>query len=384
MLAEVLRGCDRLLHLRAEINPFLRIAGLGHPHSGSGSDVLDAGDLEGLGADRRSLLDGELSLEIGNPAHRVDDEERFGLDTAWRLTVQWPRVDWQPQELAHLATRTLRQMRSDTGTPSWERYRALLIAELRRRGAAVDGAFYDGASEASGGGAPGEVLVEEPPFVSFGPWRHASAQDLCSRPLVVKTPSNAYRMAFLRALFPNARVRVIHLTRNPAASVNGLYDGWRHGGFHAHRMSEPLDIAGYTDHRPKDRHWWKFDLPPGWSEYTAAPLPQVCAFQWHSAHEWILRELSQGTDHLRVRFEDLTGTPQVRTATFERITRWLDVPMSTSFQRAAHGDVAPVAATVKPSPGRWRSRASLITGALDERIHAMARELGYGSDGEWI
>ena len=41
---------------------------------------------------------------------------------------------------------------------------------------------------------------------------------------MMKTPSNAYRASFLRALFPNARVQVLHLTRNPAAAINGLVD----------------------------------------------------------------------------------------------------------------------------------------------------------------
>lgn len=90
---------------------------------------------------------------------------------------------------------------------------------------------------------------------------------------MIKTPGNAYRLGFLRAAFPNARLRVLHLTRNPAASVNGLVDGWLHHGFHAYRLDEPLRITGYADVRPADRHWWKFDLPPSWPEYTAAPCP---------------------------------------------------------------------------------------------------------------
>ena len=386
MLAEVLRGCDALLHLRAEINPFLRLAGLGFPDSGSGSDLLDAGHLESLPPLRRRMLDAELALEIGNPADEVADKHRFGLDVAWRLTVQWPEHDWTPEEVAGLAVRALHRLGRERagGPPDWTRYRELLLQEVRAAGYPVDPSRYDGAQPAGAAtGPPGELLVEEPPFVPFGGWRHAGAEDLRSRPLVVKSPSNAYRLGFLRALFPHARLRVLHLTRNPAASINGLYDGWRHRGFHAHRMPEPLDIAGYTDVRPQDRMWWKFDLPPGWSAYTAAPLPQVCAFQWRTCHRWILDALGVADDHLRLRFEDLIGPPAVRQAAFGRLAGWLGIP-AEPLRRVADEGVAPMSATVPPAPGRWRQRASLIGTALDERVRSVAEELGYGADDEWI
>ncbi|MDP9071610.1 MAG: sulfotransferase [Actinomycetota bacterium] len=91
----------------------------------------------------------------------------------------------------------------------------------------------------------------------------AAATAAASRPLVLSTPRNAFRLAFLRSLFPAARFRVVHLTRNPAASVNGLIDGWLHHGFFNMAVDEPLAIAGYTDAFPLwgDR-WWCYDFPP--------------------------------------------------------------------------------------------------------------------------
>ena len=41
---------------------------------------------------------------------------------------------------------------------------------------------------------------------------------------MIKTPSNAYRLPFIQALFPSARIRILHLVRNPAASINGLIE----------------------------------------------------------------------------------------------------------------------------------------------------------------
>jgi hypothetical protein len=113
--------------------------------------------------------------------------------------------------------------------------------------------------------------------------------DEVQRMILGQSPSNAYRLDFLRALFPNAEITVLHLVREPAASVTGLMSGWLHHGFHKHRLPDgALDIEGYT--RPDQTvAWWKFDLPPHWQHYMHRPLEEVCAFQWISANEHILR-----------------------------------------------------------------------------------------------
>ena len=46
MLMELLRHSEHLLHLQAELNPFLVLAELGWPHSGSDSDRLEPSDLK--------------------------------------------------------------------------------------------------------------------------------------------------------------------------------------------------------------------------------------------------------------------------------------------------------------------------------------------------
>jgi diaminohydroxyphosphoribosylaminopyrimidine deaminase/5-amino-6-(5-phosphoribosylamino)uracil reductase len=71
--------------------------------------------------------------------------------------------------------------------------------------------------------ATGAAVIEEPPFVTAAPWEPPTRDDLRCLPLVVKTPSNCYRLDALRALFPSARFRLIHLVRNAASSVNS----WR-------------------------------------------------------------------------------------------------------------------------------------------------------------
>ncbi|MFF8035488.1 MULTISPECIES: sulfotransferase [unclassified Streptomyces] len=387
MLAEALRASPDLVHLQAEINPFLRLAGLGHPDSGSGSDRLDAAHLDALPASVRTLLDEELARDAGAPADG-SDPDRLALDIAWRLTVQWPHLPLEPLELADRARDLLKGAPpGDPATVTLE-----LLRHLRGQGLPVSPWYYDlppdvlrregfGTPSAA---SPGPFLIEEPPFVLARPWRRVGPDGLRDRTVVVKTPSNAYRLDFLRALFPNARMRVLHLTRNPAAAVNGLFDGWLHHGFHAHRMPAPLAITDYVQRCPDNRWWWKFDLPPGWEEYTTAPLLGVCAFQWRSSHQAVLDHLGTcRTDSLTLRFEDLITGPERRAAAYERLTRWLGIPLGDALLRSVHHGIAPVAATARPGAGRWRARGDLITRALDAPTLDLADRLGYTDPAHW-
>ena len=394
MLSEVLRRSDRLIHLRAEINPFLRLAGLCHPDAGTGCDLLEAAHLAALDPASRLTLDSELAMDAGRPHDRVDDGQ-YLLDLAWRMLVQWPDLKLDPVGLVDAGREVLAGLRGERGWPpdrigDARLVQLRLLERLRQLGHPVDPWFYDLPAELARtvvpgppAGPPGRWLVEEPPFVLTEGWRRASESDLETKPLVIKTPSNAYRMGFLRALFPNARIHVLHLTRNPGAAVNGLVDGWRHHGFHAHRMPRALGIAGYTDHRPEDARWWKFDLPPGWATAAEAPLARVCAFQWRTSHQAILAGSTGRVDYHRLRFEDLPAGPDRRVATLAKVAAWLDIPMEGDLATAASRGVAPVAATAPPAPGRWLARADLIRPHLDDDTLTVAKELGYGIPDRW-
>ncbi|MFE7811516.1 sulfotransferase [Streptomyces sp. NPDC057433] len=388
MVTETLRASRALVHLQAEINPFLRLAGLGFPDSGSGSDLLDASHAAALTPAARELLDEELARDVGTVAD-LPDPEQFSLDVAWRFAVQWPELSFNPLTVAE------RVRHMPPGIPPWDPAAVTMtvLRDLHRQGVPVSPWYYDlprdvlrhEAFGTPSPRAPGRLLVEEPPFVLARPWRRAEPADLRDKTLVIKTPSNAYRLDFLRALFPQARLRVLHLTRNPAAAVNGMYDGWLHNGFHAHRMTAPLAIADYVERCPDNRWWWKFDLPPGWQQYTDAPLPRVCAFQWRSSHQAILDDLERTrTDSLTLRFEDLIGGPDGRIASFERLSDWLGIPLEDGFRHAVHHGIAPVVATARPRAGRWQERADLIKQTLDAPTIQVADRLGYADADGWI
>lgn len=382
LLAEILRAAPGLAHFPAEINPALRLADLMFPCTPSGSDALEASDITPAALRE---VDRELSAQCGVPdaAPASDaDRERYALHLACRLTMQWPGE-----------TFTL------DGVRAWMRealdhpydpvaFHATFLEAARRCHPCVDPLRYDLPTGLVGllhnhVGPPGAALIEEPPFVAVPPWRGLTAAELKTRPLVVKTPANAYRLSAIQALFPRARLRVVHLVRNAGASINGLYDGWRHHGFFAHALEERLNIRGYSELGPWARHWWKFDLPPGWEALTTAPLLDVCAHQWSAAHQTVLGWLAAnpGVDRFRLRFEDVVGPEERRRPTWEALEAWLGVPLVDPLATVIRDGLPPIMATERPQRRRWAMRSALLEPVLaDAAIRETMEALGYATD----
>lgn len=380
VFTEVLRHAPSLCHFRAEVNPFFVLAGLGFPESGD-SDALGpdtAGD--------RALLDAELALDAGGWAPlEIRGGRAYGLDLAWRLIAQWPTLDVDPEAVVAWVAETLQ----DCSPVDVEGFHLALLRRVRLAHPTVDPWYYDLDPERvrlafpdlePPSGAPGPVVLEEPPFVLARPWQSASVADLQSKPLIIKTPSNAYRLPFLRSLFPNARLRILHLVRNPAAAINGLHDGWRYRGFHAHRVGG-LAIAGHDD-----PDWWSYDLPPGWRDWTAASLEEVCAFQWRSAHSHVLDFLdAEQPPTLRVAFEQVVGERSARRLAWAGIEAWLGVDLGPAVADIVEHGLPPVMATHAPRRRRWFAKAGLLEPVLARRdTRELAERLGYADPESWV
>ena len=389
------------MHFRAEINPFLNVNSLVYPAVRSGCDVLDAGDLTpGI----RSALDRDLSLECGNPhlgPLTVGDIDQYALAVARRLTIQWPEYDFDYASTRRWIESTFDGLRRSHGWTRIEvrdpqRFWCVFLGHARTVFPGISPYYYDldqrlVADHFPGlpvpEGPPSRYLIEEPPFIIPLPLRHPAQHEISRKPLVIKTPSNVHRLEFFASLFPNATPWILHLTRNPARSINGLMDGWCHRGFFSYYMPEHLRIDGYSDRFPKwGRDWWNFDLPPGWQDYAARPLVDVCAFQWYSAHRATLerRKMNPRMSYLRIKSEAvLSESEQTRLETAQRIALWLGKGSGGSLAGAMTSRIEPVMATRSPQRDRWLERAELIRSAVAEaKISEMGQELGY-SPAEW-
>lgn len=361
LVGEMYRRTPGVLTLRAEVNPLFVVAGL-----------------EPTAGERRAALAAELAAESGQPAAMLtpDVHHDFVAAVAWRLTAQWPSAGIDPDDVGRWVDETLRELAASD--PAWTppafpdrvTFHLRLLTRVRAAHPAVNPWYYDIPADRvravfpdlpQPAGPPGEHLVEMPPFVVAGPWQRAQPADFAATPLVLTTPRNSFRLPFLRALFPAARMQVLHLVRNPAASVNGLIDGWGHRGFFNRAVDVPLRVAGYTDAFPGwgDR-WWNYDFWPGWEEWVDAPLPRLCAEQWRTHHAAVLDWVTAtGADYERLRFEDVVSGD-------------------------AAAQLPALMATVPPKPGRWTDRAeSVLPAVTSGPVREMAERLGYGDPAEW-
>jgi hypothetical protein len=316
------------------------------------SDVVPA-NFESF--DREKLLT-DLLAEVGatersgDRTHRVDN-------TLVRLPLQFP-----DRELPY------EQVRKELleGTSLNEILERFGISPLQ----------YDEYAERDADSPFENETIEDRPFVSsHGHKRSLTAEDF-ERTLVLKASGDAYRLPWIREqLFPETEVKVVHLTRNPAASINGLYDGWRlNRGFQTYNVGD-LNLAGY------DGSLWCYDLPPDWS--SEGKLIDVCLQQWVQAHRHILNGRDAFEDVLRIRFEDiLTETDSV----IKEIVEFADLGKSELLSENVENPNK-VMTTKEPTRARWRSREGLVKDALnraDETYTEVVEELEYTEESEWI
>lgn len=393
LFAELLKHSPGYLCFQGELNPFLRLAGLVWPDSGTGSDLLSEAHAT---AAATAVLDTLLSAEAGSASEGLDSglPDSFIENLYRRLGMQWPLEDFSIGAVASAASLAFDRVEEMHGRPcDWDadlaHFHALFLLELRRNYPAINPYYYDINRELlkrlspetpRPSGPPSRVIVEEPPFILIRPWQICSCPAREQRGLVVKAPSNSYRLDFLRAAFPAAHFRILHLTRNPAAGINGICDGWRHWGFHSHYLGPDLQLEGIA---PADRGWWKFDLPPGWQQHTDGTVEQVSAFQWLAAQRAIAEHAcAPGTDYFRIRFEDVLTGFRHRPEALDHLREWLG---DENFLGEEAGDLPHVMTTKPPVPGRWRENHALVNTVLrDNAVLDMARQMGYEDPSKWM
>ncbi|WP_103028892.1 sulfotransferase family protein [Salinibacter altiplanensis] len=168
--------------------------------------------------------------------------------------------------------------------------------------------------------------------------------------LVWKTPKNAFRLRFLRALFPQARI--VHLIRDGRAVAASILKRRRASG----RLHQ----------------WWGV-RPPGWQSVQSAPPIEQAAWTWQQCIGQIRTDIARFPDEhcLEVHYESFLDAPgRVLRRVFS--TAALSPEGFFTEQNRRH------LTKVRPPQTTWRTRlrAEQIE-HLEEAIAPTLRECGY-------
>lgn len=358
-----------------EETPFYKLASIGNFDGLHYSDAI-------LPPFNETLLEKAASGILADAGIRVDSEfprNAFVNSLLTRLEIQWPKALTAEQKCTARPYLLEKIANLPPEFSDWHGFYLSFIRELRTAGRLVDPALYS-AIKIHPARLP---LIEEPPYIVPEPKIPASKEMLRDHPLLLKTSTNVYRTPLLRALFPNAKFRWILLSRNPAATMGALMDGWLSGGFHSHDVSPhaTLRIKDYSSSVPGGERYWKFDMPPGWQKYTESSLEDLTAFQWYSAYSAIRNFRNETNDPIyEVRYEDLTSENE-RPRILKELMEFAGARPKLKPLWSAR---EPVVAVSEPTPGKWKKRSSEILQVLKSFSNGdllkLAAEMHYAPD----
>ena len=386
-LYSLLKQVPGIFGPRGELTPFYKLNGIVKddrpseripPGGYSGENLQDL--KRDIIYDLADTDDLDFSIDI--------DTDIYALDVALRFIMQWPCTTFDIESLIRIIRRTIHDADPIRDT---HRFYIDVITAMNELYPHINPHYYDIPSRyipdrwPKPWGPHSTFTVEDSPLIMARPKRHR--EDVRNGILVLKTPTDSYRVDTLRAMFPCARFHILHLTRNPAGCINGLYDGWLDRGFFSRNMSfvegfEGLDIKGYSNAESWSRQWWNYDLPDDWQALRSKHLEEVCAHQWISANEQILTVLRENPgDSLTVRYEDLTRDTRSYQKEIERIVRFIGLSLDREKRLVSE----PVQCTARPAKLRWIKRKSIILPVLEERrIQMLMKRLGYTDKSGWI
>jgi hypothetical protein len=189
---------------------------------------------------------------------------------------------------------------------------------------------------------------------------------------VDKTPESCLRLAYLAALFPDARY--VFLRRQAADNVNSLIEGWRaRPRFVKYRLPEPLEGLG-----PLSGNLWSFVLVPGWRELRRAYLEEICARQYVACNEAVLaaRTHMDPAAWVDLAYEDLVADPH---GELVRLFERLELPFPAGVAEFAEALPSRPSATAltPPRPEKWREENREAVERILPLVRPTEARLGY-------
>ena len=161
--------------------------------------------------------------------------------------------------------------------------------------------------------------------------------------LLEKTPKNALRIPFLRAVFPEALF--VYLYRDPRQVLASMIDAWLSGKFQTY-----LDLPGWP------HPYWSLLLTPGWRNLARLPLPRIVAAQWQCTMSVMLDDLEAlpAERWTALRYDAFVARPD---AGIEALCRALDLQWD---QPPGQGLPLSRFTLSPPDPDKWRRHAAVI------------------------
>jgi uncharacterized protein (TIGR03032 family) len=176
--------------------------------------------------------------------------------------------------------------------------------------------------------------------------------------MLEKTPKNALRIPFLASIFPDARF--IYLFRDPRGNLSSILDAWKSQRFITYRNLP--DWNGPP---------WSLLLIPEWQKLRGAPLAEIAAQQYISAHRYMMSDLSNLSPErwCAATYEDLVRDPQLE---MDRLCRFAGI----AWDQAVGAGELPLSrhTLTPPDPEKWRKNADELAPVLP-RVDAFAAEV---------
>jgi len=168
-----------------------------------------------------------------------------------------------------------------------------------------------------------------------------------------KTPKNALRVPFIKAIFPDALF--IYLYREPKENISSLMEGWRSQRFISY---QPLPGWPYRN--------WSFLLVPEWSSLQKSSLVEIAAHQWKTANSCLiedLKTLDSSCWHL-VNYQDLVERSQ---KTINDIAEFAQLHQDQHIEQMLSQPLAIAQRTLSaPSAEKWRKNARELATVLPD------------------
>ena len=179
--------------------------------------------------------------------------------------------------------------------------------------------------------------------------------------LLEKTPKNALRIPFLKALFPDALF--VHLWRKPEENISSIAEAWNDG-----RWITYPDLKGWKGP-------WSMLLPPGWQSLSGKGVFEVAAFQWKTTNKIILEdlELLDSGDSISINYDELVYSP---VETIQKICRFGKIEYDSKLDAAARRRDAWSRYTLTPpTPDKWKKNENEVLSVLDDDIEELMARL---------